>query len=425
MNLTTIPSRFKHLQGIVDNIRTHDEIDNIYIHIPRVYTNFRYESLPKITGAIVNVVDVDYGPARRYVYAQGDDVIVIIDDDTLYHPECSKMLVEKHRKTGQIWGGSGFNFRKYFVNDFSKVPNEQVQMVEGFGMIVLNKNIIDTVRDDVIKYALEFNTTDDILLNNLYDKYGFDRFYYCEPNWIRQLSYGFESDALHVQNNGGHMDAYKKSLRKLRVLNQMFFKPCVTYGITVCNEAHELRQLLEVLVDTMIHSDEIVVLADDTKVNDDVEQVIYSFGNYIRRYSKRPFYGNFSTFKNILNDISAGEYIFQLDADEIPTGTLIEKVYHMTHADLVYIPRVNIMLGMTQDAISLHGFHVNESGFINFPDMQGRFYHRELTWDGAVHEKIQGAKRISQIPPDPKLSLWHVKTCRKSKQQKEFYERMG
>ncbi len=425
VNFTTIPPRFKYLQDVVDNLRTHSIVDEIYIHIPKKYTVKEFESSDiTINNATINYVDEDYGPCRRYIYAKGDDVIVIIDDDTWYHPEISESLVKKHRETGHIWGGSGFNFKKYFLGDFSKTQNEQVQVVEGFGMIVLNRKIIDTILEDVKKFSHYFPTSDDILMNNLYDKYGFKRFHYCEPHWVKQLEYGFKEDALHMQNNGTHMNKYKESLKKLRELGQIYYKPVVSYGITVCNESYELRVLLESLVDNIIHSDEIIILIDETKCTKDVENVIQDFSKYITRYDYKKFNGNFSEFKNTLNDMSTAEYIFQIDADEVPTGTLIEKVYIMTHADLVYIPRVNIMLGMTQDAMKLHGFNLNEAGFINFPDMQGRFYKKNLKWGGNVHERIQGADKISQIPPNPALSIWHVKTCRKSRMQKEFYEAM-
>lgn len=422
VNLTSIPPRFAKLQALVDNIRSHSIVDDIYIHVPKVYTVKEFAQRPlSIVGAHVNYVDEDHGPCRRYVYAKGDDVIVIIDDDTWYHPDITTDLVRRHRETGHIWGGSGFNFSKYFLGDFSKINGEQVQVVEGFGMIVLNRTILDAVVPDVCKYSQYFPTSDDILMNTLYDKYGFKRFYHCEPHWVKQLDYGFGPDALHNQNDGTHMNKYKQSLKKLRELGEMHFSPFVTYGVTVCNEATELRTLLEVLVDSIIHSDEIVVQADSSKVTREVLDVIEQFKPYIR-FTRAPFENNFAQFKNTLGDAARGKFIFQIDADEVPTGTLIEKVYILTHADLVYIPRVNIMLGMTDAAMKLHSFHLNEAGFINYPDMQGRFYKKGLQWVGSVHEKVSGADKISQVPPDPKLSLWHVKTVRKSRAQKEFYE---
>lgn len=422
VNFTSIPPRFEKLQAVVDNLKSHPIVDEIYIHIPKKYTVKIFDNKPLvIKGAIVNYVDEDYGPSRRYIYAKGDDIIVIIDDDTWYDPEISTFLVNKHKETGDIWGGSGFNFRKYFLGDFSKNQDENVQVVEGYGMIVLNRSILDTVLDDVKKYALDFQTTDDILMNNLYDKYGFKRFYHCEPHWVKQLEYGFKSDALHMQNEGNHMNSYKKSLKKLRELGEMHYKPVVTYGITVCNESVELKNLLETLVDNIIHVDEICILADSTKITNDVINVIENFKCYIKTFISYPFDGDFSKFKNKISDVANGEFIFQIDADEVPTGTLIEQLYILTRADLVYIPRVNIMLGMSDYHMKLHGFSLNDAGFINFPDFQGRFYKKSLQWVGKVHEKISGAHKVSQVPADPKLCIWHVKTARKSNQQREFY----
>mgnify|MGYP006266425879 CR=1 FL=1 len=426
VNITSIPSRFEHLQALVDNLKTHEVIDEIFIHIPKQYTVKKFDQKPlELRGATVNYVDEDFGPCRRYIYANGDDVIIIVDDDTWYHPEISKVLVNKHKSDGNIWGGSGFNFKKYFLKDFSKVNNEEVQVVEGFGMIVLNRKILDTVLSDVKRYALDFSTSDDILMNNLYDKYGFKRFHYCEPHWIKQLQYGFTPDALHMQNDGNHMDKYKKSLKKLKELGEMHYKPIVSYSITVCNEHNELDILLNTLIDEIVHSDDICILVDSSKVTPQVNEVIEKHKQYINKVLRTPFRGDFAHFKNTINTFARGEFIFQLDADEVPTGTLLEKVYVLTHADLVFIPRVNIMLGMSESHMKLHGFQLNDAGFINFPDYQGRFYKSSLRWVGQVHERIDGAQRVSQVPSDPKLALWHIKTAQKSKQQRELYQKLA
>ena len=427
VNITTIPPRFQYLQALVDNLKTHSIVNHIVVHVPRVYNveTFTYDNLPVIEGAEINLVDVDYGPVSRYIYAKGNDVIIILDDDTWYDPDCSKYLVNKHRNTGHVWGGSGFNFKKYFLGDFSKTQDEQVQIIEGYGMIVLNRKIIDTITPDLIKYSMDFKTSDDILVNAILEKYNVQRFFHCDTHWYKQLGYGFNDDALHMRNNGSHIGAYKKSMKKLRELEIMHFRPIVSYGITVCTEARELEILLEVLVDNMIHSDEIVILVDAKKVTDQVKTVINKFTKYVTNVTYISFNGNFAQHKNNLNDMSRGEFVFQLDADEVPTGMLLEKLYYLTNADLVFIPRVNIMLGWNEEAIKMHKFNLNQNGYINWPDMQGRFYRRNLMWEGKLHEKIVGAQRVGSVPQESALALWHIKTTRKSAQQNDFYSTLN
>ena len=124
--------------------------------------------------------------------------------------------------------------------------------------------------------------------------------------------------------------------------------------------------------------------------------------------------------------ISDGEYIFNIDADEIPQEFLVHMVNKIINddnpPDLIAVPRINICPGYTQSFLKKHSFSCNQMGWINWPDYQGRVYRRELLWGGKVHERIQGATRPTMINADPTYSLWHVKSTIKQDKQNELYD---
>lgn len=433
VNMTTIPSRFINIQSIVDNLRTHSIIDDIVIHIPKKYCNPKFvydaDTLPSIKGATVNIVDKDYGPACRYIYAQGgpDTIALILDDDTWYDPRLSEMLVNKHNEDKGFWTGSGFNFEKYFIRDFSKVPGESVTVMEGYGMILLPGTVIDAIRDEFKVFSEMYTTCDDLILANLLDKYYPDtpRHYYNEPEWIKQLEYGFLPDALHNQSEEGtHVENYKRVLKSLKQNRMMYFKkPVISYAIGVCNEHTELETLLETLVDSMIHSDEICILVDESNTNDQVTHVLVKYAWAISVISKKSFSGDFSEHKNFLNSLCSGKYIFNIDADEVPTELLMDRMYEIvqTNADLAVIARVNIVLGRTTI------FTRNDAGFINWPDYQTRMYKNspDIKWVGRIHEKIHGAEKCITLHDMPNMALWHIKKSSKIDYQKKFYDSLS
>ena len=422
LNFTTVPTRFKHLQTIVDNVK--DCVDEIFIHVPTKYNRYTEPfEIPVVSGAHVNVVDKDYGPYTRYVCAQGDDILIFIDDDTLYHKDHVVHLVQRHLKTGDVWGGSGFDFKEYFngkdIQKFLKKEAE-VTVVEGYGMIVMNRKQLDMVIDEAKELCELYPTCDDIVMSNLMEKHNIRRFTYTEFNdSIRQQEYGFGEDSLNYQN---HRIVYKKALRSLKISNNLHFKPVLTYGITVCDESNELERLLYTLDEHMNHCDDIIILVDSGKVTDDVMNVIESYKHIITRYDLKEFGDDFSEFKNHLRSMSRSEYIFQIDADEVPTGFLIQGAYNMLDKGVVYIPRVNIMYGFDSNTMNEFDFTLNEAGYINWPDYQGRVYDSKHVWQGTLHETLVPRSEDDQsVPPNPMTALWHVKTLKKQRQQNNLY----
>ena len=122
-----------------------------------------------------------------------------------------------------------------------------------------------------------------------------------------------------------------------------------------------------------------------------------------------------------------GDYIFHLDADEIPNKTLVEQLPDILEAndvDLIWIPRVNTVDGLTEEWIQKWGWKVTEKGWVNYPDYQARVFKNidEIKWTRRVHEYITGCKTYAHLPPFEELSLYHPKTIDKQIKQNEYYE---
>ena len=200
----------------------------------------------------------------------------------------------------------------------------------------------------------------------------------------------------------------------------------ISYGITVHNEAYELNRLLEILTHKTDKEDEIVVCIDG-----DDEKVEAVLGEYLSENKaivyKRKLDGDFAAQKNSVIENSTGDYIFHLDADEYPHETLLEQLKQIIEmndgVDLIWIPRVNTVEGLTDEWVNKWGWRVTENGWVNYPDYQARVFRNDdnIKWERKVHEYIVGCKTYAHLPPHEELSLYHPKTIDKQIQQNEFY----
>tara|TARA_R100000234_G_C4987957_1_gene174182 strand:- start:18 stop:671 length:654 start_codon:yes stop_codon:yes gene_type:complete len=203
----------------------------------------------------------------------------------------------------------------------------------------------------------------------------------------------------------------------------------LSYGITVHNEHEELNQLLELLIHNTDQEDEIVIVDDFS--NQETQDVI---GSWVQQYSdkkvirvfQRKLDGDFASQKNFVIEQCSGDYIFHIDADEYPNVILLQQlkqILEINEVDLLWIPRVNTVEGMTEDDIQKWGWKISEQGWVNYPDYQSRVFRRtdSIRWERPLHELIKGAKTYSHLPPHEELSLYHPKTIEKQTQQNMFY----
>ena len=201
----------------------------------------------------------------------------------------------------------------------------------------------------------------------------------------------------------------------------------ISYGITVCDELMEIQELISFLLEHKRDEDEIVVTLDATNGLEAVRDYLKYTSTFEKfNWHSYPFEGDFSDLKNYTKKMCSGDYIFHLDADEIPHEILIEQlptILETNDVDLIWIPRVNTVEGITQEHIDKWGWRVNSKGWVNYPDYQARVYRNTdaIHWTKKVHEYIVGTKEYSHLPPHEELSLYHHKTIDKQKQQNRLY----
>ena len=202
----------------------------------------------------------------------------------------------------------------------------------------------------------------------------------------------------------------------------------ISYAITVHNELEELTKLLDFLNNKIREEDEIVIQYDEGSVTDEVLEFL-KIKKEIHGYTVVgfPLNKDFASYKNNLKANCKGDYIFQIDADEIPHEVMVAylpEVLETNPVDIIFVPRVNTVNGLTQKHISKWKWNVNEKGWVNWPDYQTRIYKNteDVTWMNKVHEKITGYDTFSNFPAEEHWALYHPKQIDRQEKQNEFYE---
>jgi len=203
----------------------------------------------------------------------------------------------------------------------------------------------------------------------------------------------------------------------------------ISYGLTVCNEHEELKNLIEYLTAKIDSTDEIVVVYDQNRVTPEVMNILESNKDKVKFYPFN-FQQNFLENKNYMNSKCTGDYIFQIDADEIPEEFLVENlktVLEDNPVDLLTTPRKNLVPGLTQEHIQKWRWHVNERGWVNWPDTQKRIYKNDpsIKWTGhQIHGMVTGYKTFADLPLEEEWSIIHNKTINRQEQQNDRYTKI-
>ena len=205
----------------------------------------------------------------------------------------------------------------------------------------------------------------------------------------------------------------------------------ITYAITVCNELNEITNLVNFLHPRIEKNDEILIQYDEDSVTKEVMDYLNILSQLHTTQIKVigfPLNGDFASYKNNLKDNAKGIFIFQIDADELPSEYLIENIHQFLEdnkdVDLFFVPRVNTVEGLTDEHIKKWGWNVNEKGWVNFPDYQTRIYRRtsEIHWVNKVHERIVGFNTMTVLPQEEDYCLYHHKEIQRQEKQNSYYE---
>ena len=201
----------------------------------------------------------------------------------------------------------------------------------------------------------------------------------------------------------------------------------ISYAITVCNELIEIQRLISFLVENKREEDEIVVQQDNTKLDGNV--YTYLTSQKIKdniKFIQIPLNNDFASFKNNLTENCTGDYIYQIDADEMVNEyvlRLLPQVLEQNDVDVLMVSRINTVEGITQEHIDRWGWKATDQGWINFPDPQFRVYRNngKIKWKNKVHEILEGYETISHLPTEEEWCLIHEKTIKRQETQNEFY----
>jgi len=203
----------------------------------------------------------------------------------------------------------------------------------------------------------------------------------------------------------------------------------ISYAITVCNEFVEIQKLVSFLLENKKREDEIVILFDAHNGNEGIEEYLRAKSiNGEFSWHKGEFDGHFANWKNKLTSLCNGDFIFQIDADEIPNKALVDSLHFILEGnpsvEVLRVPRINTVEGLTDEHIKKWNWNVNKEGWVNWPDYQWRIYKNtsEIKWVKKVHEVLEGYKTFSPLPPEESAALYHPKTITKQEKQNQYYE---
>jgi glycosyltransferase involved in cell wall biosynthesis len=205
-----------------------------------------------------------------------------------------------------------------------------------------------------------------------------------------------------------------------------------SFAIPVCNELSELQALVSNILENKQEQDEIIILFDTDKGTKQVEDYLRALTVASKgiAWYPTPLNNDFASFKNNFLTYCSGDYIIQIDADELPSDEFwvyLPALFESNRglAESFYISRRNTVDGLTQEHIDKWKWRVmniDNKDLINFPDWQHRIFKNDGTikWKNKVHEVLEGYKTLSYIPAE--LFLWHHKTIERQEKQNAYYD---
>lgn len=225
----------------------------------------------------------------------------------------------------------------------------------------------------------------------------------------------------------------------------------ISYCVAVHNEHAELNLLLQQLAAHLRENDEVIIQGDQGKVTNEVISVLHNYSKDKRfTYIEYPLRKDFATFKNNMVKQAKCDYVFLLDADEFPPTLLLSNLEFILESnqavDLIYLSRVNVVQGLTNQHIKKwkwkvdlaniegsefqtvlkdkYGITTHQISIVNFPDKQGRVWknHNGIKYVNSVHEQLVGFSTYADMAFELDYSIFHVKGIQRQEHQNAFYE---
>jgi len=200
----------------------------------------------------------------------------------------------------------------------------------------------------------------------------------------------------------------------------------ISYAIPVHNEYKEIDRLLEHLLKHKREEDEIIVQCDKGNTTENVYKILDKYKDQIHTI-EFPLNRDFASFKNNLKNHCTGEWIFQIDADEVPEEYLVSMLPAILeqnpHTEVFWVPRINTVDGLRKEHIQKWGWQVDPNGRVNFPDYQCRILQNtpSIQWVSKVHEVLYGHKNQTKLPANDEFCLIHPKSIERQEHQNKLY----
>lgn len=204
----------------------------------------------------------------------------------------------------------------------------------------------------------------------------------------------------------------------------------LSFAICTHNEGDYIENLIRQILTIKRPIDEIVVVDDYSE--DFLTKAILAeheeLGN-IKLY-KHELNNHFGNHKNFMNSKCTKDYIFNIDADETLSPSLACDLHNFIELnstiEVFWVPRVNKVIGITDDHIGKYNWKIDKDGDINWPDYQNRIYKNnpDIFWFGKVHEVLNGYKTYGYFPLDKDYALIHIKDIIRQENQNNFYNKL-
>jgi glycosyltransferase involved in cell wall biosynthesis len=210
-------------------------------------------------------------------------------------------------------------------------------------------------------------------------------------------------------------------------------KPLISYLVTCKNEGYQLQSLLEMLFKYKDNA-ECVILDDYTDCKDTLNVIrnAVTQSDFFRT-EKNHLNNDYGSHKNTGKSFCKGEWVFQIDADEIPSEMLLANLVDILESnpntDLFFVPRINKFEGVTEEHAKRWGWDIDNPGkWVNWKttgDYQTRIFKNVdyMKWENRLHERVAGFKTYTVFPKEEDYALIHTKTIEKQEETNLRYNR--
>jgi glycosyltransferase involved in cell wall biosynthesis len=196
----------------------------------------------------------------------------------------------------------------------------------------------------------------------------------------------------------------------------------VSYLVTCSTETDTLERLLTRIV-SILGDDQLLILQDESSKSEDTDEIIkiYFDDHRVGLYA-HPLNKDYGGHKNYGIEKCKGDWIFQIDGDEMPPESLLGENLHALidsnpSIEAYAMPRINAWHGLTPEHAKQWGWGLDMSPTYGrlraaWPDYQWRLFKNapHIRFQKRLHERIEGFKSYAGLPTEEEWALYHDKT---------------